>query len=578
MKPRLASPPSSDSTPAPAGFPDADELAALRAWYAGMTVRQAVERYLPDRLGGGRSARGVIGAIRRRLVRVARQVGRPDLAERLGHADGERLREAKAAADAIGLLRHARAPVPQISDDVGLWLPARAVVALRAHGIATLADLTVRIPRRRQWWRAIAGLGMASARRVEAFFAAHPDLTERARALIAATPRGSIVPWEHLKLPHEVDGSAGTFRAPRATSTLDADNDYAAVHAWLSLHESAATRRAYRKEAERLILWAIVERGRALSSLTTEDALAYRAFIRRPTPHERWVGPVRPRGAPDWRPFSGALSARSAAYTLSVLGALFRWLIEQRYLLANPFAGVKVRDTRGATALDTSHAFTEGEWLLIRTIADGLEFQKRPVKGARQSGWTPAAAQRLRFILDFGYATGLRASELVGATLGDIETDAHGDAWLKVIGKGSKAARVALPPLARTALDRYLVARRLPVTPARWRPDTPLIPRVAEDDAAAITSVRLWKVMQRFFAQTADAVEADHPALAHKLRQASPHWMRHTHATHALARGAELTTVRDNLRHASISTTSIYLHGDDVKRARQMSSAFGIDK
>ena len=69
---------------------------------------------------------------------------------------------------------------------------------------------------------------------------------------------------------------------------------------------------------------------------------------------------------------------------------------------------------------------------------------------APQSGWTPAAAQRLRFILDFGYATGLRASELVGATLGDIETDAHGDAWLKVIGKGSKAARVALPPLART--------------------------------------------------------------------------------------------------------------------------------
>ncbi|WP_176050998.1 site-specific integrase [Burkholderia sp. BCC1644] len=578
MKPRLISPPSPDSAPAPAGFPDADELAALRAWYAGMTVRQAVERYLPDRLGEGRSARGVIGAIRRRLVRVARQAGRPDLAERLGHPDGERVREAKAATEAIGLLRHARAPFPQISDDVGLWLPARAVVALRAHGIATLADLTVRIPRRRQWWSAIAGLGVASARRIEAFFAAHPDLTERARALIAATPRGSIVPWEQLKLPHEVDGSAGTFRAPRATSTLDADNDYAAVHAWLSLHESAATRRAYRKEAERLILWAIVERGRALSSLTTEDAVAYRAFIRRPTPHERWVGPVRPRGAPDWRPFSGALSARSAAYTLSVLGALFRWLIEQRYLLANPFAGVKVRDTRGANALDTSHAFTEGEWLLVRTIADGLEFRKRAADGAPQSGWTLAAAQRLRFILDFGYATGLRASELVGATLGGIETDAHGDAWLKVIGKGSKAARVALPPLARTALDRYLVARRLPVTPVRWRPDTPLIASLAEDEAAAITSVRLWKVMQRFFAQTAEAVEADNPALAQKLRQASPHWMRHTHATHALARGAELTTVRDNLRHASISTTSIYLHGDDVKRARQMSSAFAADK
>jgi len=50
--------------------------------------------------------------------------------------------------------------------------------------------------------------------------------------------------------------------------------------------------------------------------------------------------------------------------------------------------------------------------------------------------------------------------------------------------------------------------------------------------------------------------------------------MRHTHATHALGRGAELTTVRDNLRHASVSTTSIYLHSDEVKRARRIGEAF----
>ena len=50
--------------------------------------------------------------------------------------------------------------------------------------------------------------------------------------------------------------------------------------------------------------------------------------------------------------------------------------------------------------------------------------------------------------------------------------------------------------------------------------------------------------------------------------------MRHSHATHALESGAELTAVRDNLRHASIATTSVYLHSDDVKRARQIDSAF----
>jgi hypothetical protein len=42
----------------------------------------------------------------------------------------------------------------------------------------------------------------------------------------------------------------------------------------------------------------------------------------------------------------------------------------------------------------------------------------------------------------------------------------------------------------------------------------------------------------------------------------------------ALWCGAELTTVRDNLRHASLSTTSMYLHSDDLRRARQIGGAF----
>lgn len=80
--------------------------------------------------------------------------------------------------------------------------------------------------------------------------------------------------------------------------------------------------------------------------------------------------------------------------------------------------------------------------------------------------------------------------------------------------------------------------------------------------------------MRRFFTETADVVDKHSPATAEKLRIASPHWMRHTHGTHALARGAELTSVRDNLRHASLSTTSIYLHTDEAKRAKQLGAAF----
>jgi site-specific recombinase XerD len=84
--------------------------------------------------------------------------------------------------------------------------------------------------------------------------------------------------------------------------------------------------------------------------------------------------------------------------------------------------------------------------------------------------------------------------------------------------------------------------------------------------------------MRRFFVQAADVIQADHPATAEKLRRASPHWMRHSHASHALARGAELTAVRDNLRHASIATTSMYLHGDEIQRAKQMNQAFAARK
>jgi len=553
-------------TPLPTDFPDAASLAALRAWHAGLSTRDAVGRYLDDARASGQSSRGILGRIRRQLAAYARYRLREDLARLFEFPAADRPKQGREADQAIETLRALPPPAPAISDDIAMWLAPAAVEALRAQDIHTLADLTVRIPRRRQWWANIPGLGMAGAKRIEAFFAHHPALTVRAQALIEAEPRGMIVPWEQMgRLPHEVDGTLGQFRAPRETCTLNADNDYAAVQAWLALHESPSTQRAYRKEAERLILWAIIERGRALSSLTTEDATAYRNFLRQPEPRERWVGPARPRSAADWKPFADGLSPRSAAYSLQVLGALFRWLVQQRYVLANPFAGIKVRGGAKSAALDVSHAFSEGEWLLTRSIADGLEWSY---------GWEAPAAQRLRFILDFTYATGLRASELVGATLRNMETDVHGDHWLRLVGKGAKAGRVALPPMARNALDRYLVERGLPVSRAHWDPMTPIVGNLGTDEAGSITGARLWMVIKRFFGTAADLLEAERPATAEKLRRASPHWLRHTHATHALARGAELTTVRDNLRHASVSTTSLYLHGDDVKRARQMDDAF----
>ena len=227
MKTRLLS--VDPSVGIPPDFPDAAELAVLRGWHAGLSTREAIERYLGERRAPGQFSRGELGRIRRQLATFARRRQREDLAVLFEIPAAKRTQQGRAADQAIELLRTLRLPEPAISDDVALWLDVRAVAALRAAGIDTLADLTVRVPRRRRWWATIPRIGQASARRIEAFFAEHPRLTERARALITEQARGVVVPWEQLRLPHEVDGSQGQFRAPRETCVLTADNDYEAA-------------------------------------------------------------------------------------------------------------------------------------------------------------------------------------------------------------------------------------------------------------------------------------------------------------------------------------------------------------
>lgn len=78
MKTRLL--PVDPSIDTPSGFPHAAELAALRGWHAGLSTREAVERYLGERLSPGQSSRGVLGRIRRQLAAFARRRQRDDLA------------------------------------------------------------------------------------------------------------------------------------------------------------------------------------------------------------------------------------------------------------------------------------------------------------------------------------------------------------------------------------------------------------------------------------------------------------------------------------------------------------------
>ncbi|MBB5421435.1 hypothetical protein HDG42_007520 [Paraburkholderia sp. JPY171] len=101
----------------------------------------------------------MLGRIRRQLIAFAESRHRLDLAAVFQHTRQERQGRAKAVEHALRTLPSLTAPQPQISDDIEWWLAPRTANALRAHGIHTLSELPVRIPRRRGWWRTIEGLG-----------------------------------------------------------------------------------------------------------------------------------------------------------------------------------------------------------------------------------------------------------------------------------------------------------------------------------------------------------------------------------------------------------------------------------
>jgi hypothetical protein len=155
-----------------------------------------------------------------------------------------------------------------------------------------------------------------------------------------------FVPLERFTPPVTLDGRAGAYRCPRAQCRLAADNDRDAVLAWLASKGDGqsgsltCTQRAYRKEAERFLLWAVLARRCALSSVTIEDAVAYRAFLLAPPPD--WCSThAQPRWSARWRPLAGPLSPASCAYALAVLGNLYAFLVDQGYLSGNPWRAVR---------------------------------------------------------------------------------------------------------------------------------------------------------------------------------------------------------------------------------------------
>ncbi|MDX1605421.1 MAG: tyrosine-type recombinase/integrase [Candidatus Competibacterales bacterium] len=375
------------------------------------------------------------------------------------------------------------------------------------------------------------------------------------------------LPLERLSTATVLDGTRGSNRAgPGTVRQIAADNDLQALQTWLDeFHDSPRTQRHYRKEAERLLLWALLERGKALSSLTREDCLAYEVFLSDPQPRERWCGPRAPRYSPGWRPFQGPLSASSRRTALLIVNSLFSYLVKAGYLSGNPLALIKRRRRQGSARVGVERFLEHDQWQSLWDTVETLP---------KDSDSQQRYYERARFLLALLYLLGPRVSEIAGHTMGSF-IEVRGRWWWQVTGKGAKTARVPVNRDMIQALQRYRRFLGLGPMPA---PGDPCPLALNLKGTAGISDNMIYRIVKDLVRRAAARLEAEDPYQAEKLRRASTHWLRHTSITHQADAGIQLRHLQRSARHAKLDTTGLYLHAEDVQWHEAMEQhRLGVD-
>lgn len=278
-------------------------------------------------------------------------------------------------------------------------------------------------------------------------------------------------------------------------------------------------------EVEDLLMWLSAERGRSHNTISAyrRDLRAYMAWL-----HDRGQD-LHDVGEEDLVAFVGALRDRglapaSVARGLVPVRALHRFLATEGRSATDP--GAHVERPRVPRGVPKALSQAEVDRLLDAPVGD------EPL------------VRRDRALLEVLYGTGVRVSELVGLSLGDLDLDA---ALLRAFGKGSKERIVPVGAPAVRALVAWLEPGGRPaVAPTQWRRRGDAEALFLNARGGRLTRQGAWAMLRRY---------ARPAGLEGRL---SPHVLRHSCATHMLDNGADIRAVQELLGHASISTTQVY--------------------
>jgi len=214
------------------------------------------------------------------------------------------------------------------------------------------------------------------------------------------------------------------------------------------------------------------------------------------------------------------LGGKSLARALSAWRSFFRYLAREHGAPRNPFQGLKA--PRSAKTLPKALSPDEAARLL-----DAPETED-PMN------------LRDRAMFELFYSSGLRLSELTGATLENLDLDQQ---TVRVTGKGSKTRVVPIGSFAVNALREWLLQRA-----ALAAPGVQAVFVNARGQAVSPRTVqhrlKRWAVQQGL------------------SRPVHPHMLRHSFASHLLQSSGDLRAVQELLGHSSISTTQVYTHLD----------------
>jgi len=207
--------------------------------------------------------------------------------------------------------------------------------------------------------------------------------------------------------------------------------------------------------------------------------------------------------------------SNSISRILSSIRGFYRFLAREQKINVNPFA-------------DTSNPKLPRRLVDVLSESEVDLFLSQVAKKLKQ---------RDIAMFELLYSCGLRASELVGLKLKNIDFEEN---LLVLIGKGNKERITPIGQKAVDSLITYVNEERRVI--AQYGQEFVFLNKFGKQ----ISRQSLWKIMKKY------------GKLAGIKKKLYPHILRHSFATHMLERGADLRTVQELLGHSSISTTEIY--------------------